>query len=64
MSDDAQRKGISGVPFTIINGKWAVGGGQEPDVYVKVRFVSFRFVFFQLTLLPSFLRYEKKYMIC
>jgi len=29
--------GISGVPFTVIDGKWAVSGGQSWDVYYKVR---------------------------
>ena len=34
--EEAQKKNISGVPFTIINHKWAVGGCQNADVYFKV----------------------------
>ena len=30
-------KGVTGVPFTIIDGKWAVSGGQTAPVFVKVR---------------------------
>lgn len=33
---DAQMLGISGVPFTVIDGKWAVSGGQSWDVYYKI----------------------------
>lgn len=33
---DAQKKGITGVPFTVIDGKWAVSGGQTADMYLKV----------------------------
>jgi len=32
----AQRCGITGVPFTVIDGKWAISGGQESGVYYKV----------------------------
>lgn len=28
--------GIAGVPFVVINGKWAIGGGEERSVYYKV----------------------------
>ncbi|KAI0255123.1 thioredoxin-like protein [Lactifluus subvellereus] len=34
---EARAKGVTGVPFTIIDGKWAVSGGQSAPVYVKVR---------------------------
>ena len=34
---EAREKGVTGVPFTIIDGKWAVSGGQSAPVYVKVR---------------------------
>lgn len=34
-----REKGITGVPMTIIDGKWAVQGGQSSDVYVQVSFV-------------------------
>jgi len=33
---EAQMLGISGVPFTVIDGKWAVSGGQSWDVYYKI----------------------------
>lgn len=36
MSDDARSKGITGVPMTIIDGKWAVSGGQSSDVFIQV----------------------------
>ncbi|EJU05095.1 thioredoxin-like protein [Dacryopinax primogenitus] len=32
----AQRMGITGVPFTIINGKWALSGAQPSDVFYQV----------------------------
>jgi hypothetical protein len=34
---EARAKGVTGVPFTIIDGKWAVSGGQSAPVFVKVR---------------------------
>lgn len=36
MCDEAKLKGITGVPMTIIDGKWAVSGGQSKDVFVQV----------------------------
>ncbi len=33
---EARAKGVTGVPFTIIDGKWAVSGGQTAPVFVKV----------------------------
>jgi hypothetical protein len=35
---EARAKGVTGVPFTIIDGKWAVSGGQPAPIFVKVRF--------------------------
>jgi len=32
----AQRMGITGVPFTIINGKWALSGAQPSEVFYRV----------------------------
>lgn len=32
----AQARGISGVPFTIINGKLAISGAQEEATFVEV----------------------------
>jgi len=32
----AQRNGITGVPFTIIDGRWAISGGQTADVYYEI----------------------------
>jgi len=36
MCDEARSKGITGVPMTIIDGKWAVSGGQSSDVFIQV----------------------------
>ncbi|KDQ56959.1 hypothetical protein JAAARDRAFT_35558 [Jaapia argillacea MUCL 33604] len=36
MIADARAKGITGVPFTVIDGKWAVSGGQSAEVYVQI----------------------------
>lgn len=38
MMEEAQDKGIPGVPFTVINQKWAIAGGQTAEVYYSVRF--------------------------
>lgn len=38
---DARRKGVTGVPFTVINGRWAVSGGQSAEVYAQVRSYCF-----------------------
>ena len=40
MAMDARKKGVTGVPFTIINGRWAVSGGQQSEVYAQVRETS------------------------
>lgn len=36
MCTAARSKGITGVPITIIDSKWAVTGGQSADVYIQV----------------------------
>lgn len=36
MCNNARSKGITGVPMTIIDGKWAVSGGQSSDVFIQV----------------------------
>ncbi|KAI0671429.1 thioredoxin-like protein [Trametes maxima] len=36
MANEARKKGITGVPFTVINGRWAVSGGQTSDVYTQI----------------------------
>ncbi|KAI0714305.1 thioredoxin-like protein [Cerioporus squamosus] len=33
---DARKKGVTGVPFTIVNGRWAVSGGQTSEVYAQI----------------------------
>lgn len=33
----SRANGVAGVPFTVIDDKWAISGGQAPDVYYKVR---------------------------
>jgi len=32
----AQRNGVSGVPFTVIDGRWAISGGQTSEVFHKI----------------------------
>ena len=36
LSRDAAAKGVKGVPFTVIDGRWAVSGCQKPECYYKV----------------------------
>lgn len=36
VADAARAKGITGVPVTVIDGKWAVSGGQSSDVFVQI----------------------------
>lgn len=36
LMQEARRKGVNGVPFVVIDGKWAVSGGQTSDVYAQV----------------------------
>lgn len=36
MCDEARSKGITGVPLTIIDGKWALSGGQCSEVFVRI----------------------------
>jgi len=36
MCDEARAKGITGVPLVVIDGKWAVSGGQSSDVFVQI----------------------------
>ncbi|KAI0775313.1 thioredoxin-like protein [Trametes elegans] len=33
---EARKRGVTGVPFTVINGRWAVSGGQTSDVYAQI----------------------------
>lgn len=40
MCDKARDMGINGVPLTVIDGKWAVSGGQSSDVFVQVSLCS------------------------
>lgn len=35
MHESAKSKGVTGVPMTIIDGKWAVCGTQSSDVYIQ-----------------------------
>lgn len=41
MMAEARKKGVTGVPFTIIDGRWAVIGGQTAEVYIQVRVLPF-----------------------
>ncbi|KAJ6630967.1 thioredoxin-like protein [Mycena sp. CBHHK59/15] len=36
MCNEARAKGVTGVPLTVIDGKWAVSGGQSSDVFVQI----------------------------
>jgi len=36
MCDEARYKGITGVPVIIIDGKWAISGGQSSDVIIQI----------------------------
>ncbi|KAF8183928.1 thioredoxin-like protein [Pholiota molesta] len=36
LCDDARSRGITGVPMTIIDGKWAVSGVQSADVFIQI----------------------------
>ncbi|KAH9945368.1 thioredoxin-like protein [Epithele typhae] len=36
MAAEARKKGVTGVPFTIINGRWAVSGGQSAETYAQI----------------------------
>lgn len=37
MMIDVRKKGVTGVPFVVIDSKWAVSGGQSAETYVQVR---------------------------
>ncbi|GJE94769.1 thioredoxin-like protein [Phanerochaete sordida] len=36
MMNEARKKGVNGVPFVVIDGKWAVSGGQTAEVYAQI----------------------------
>ncbi|EKM58227.1 uncharacterized protein PHACADRAFT_252397 [Phanerochaete carnosa HHB-10118-sp] len=36
MMNEARKKGVNGVPFVVIDGKWAVSGGQTSEVYSQI----------------------------
>jgi len=36
MVEQARAGGVSGVPVTVIDGKWAISGGQSKDVYLQI----------------------------
>jgi len=36
MMIDVRRKGVTGVPFVVIDNKWAVSGGQSAETYVQI----------------------------
>ena len=38
--EEARKGGISGVPVLIIEGRWAITGGQTRDVYLQVNYLS------------------------
>ena len=37
--EEVRKGGISGVPVVIIDGKWAISGGQTKDVYLQVDYL-------------------------
>jgi len=36
MVEQARARGVTGVPFMIIDGKWCISGGQAKDVYLQI----------------------------
>jgi len=36
MVESARANGVTGVPFTVIDNKWAISGGQSPDVFYQI----------------------------
>lgn len=47
--DEAQDRGIAGVPYTVINSKWAIAGGQTAETYYNVsHLLIFLFVYLAL----------------
>ncbi len=36
MMFDVRKKGVTGVSFVVIDGRWAVSGGQSAETYVQV----------------------------
>ncbi|KAL0954597.1 hypothetical protein HGRIS_003557 [Hohenbuehelia grisea] len=36
LTDEARSKGVTGVPLTVIDGKWAVKGGQPSETFVQI----------------------------
>lgn len=42
MMNEARKKGVNGVPFVVIDGKWAVSGGQTAEVYSQVRYPNYK----------------------
>jgi predicted DsbA family dithiol-disulfide isomerase len=34
--EEAREMGVTGVPFTVINEKWAISGGQPSEVFYQV----------------------------
>jgi len=42
--EQAQDRGISGVPYTVINSKWAIEGGQTAETYYNVSPGVLRFI--------------------
>lgn len=36
MANDAKSHGVKGVPVAVIDGKWAVSGGQKSECYVQI----------------------------
>jgi predicted DsbA family dithiol-disulfide isomerase len=41
--DKARTMGINGLPFVIIDGKWAIKGGHSSEVFVQVRYLCHRY---------------------
>jgi predicted DsbA family dithiol-disulfide isomerase len=36
MAESARGNGVKGVPVTVIDGKWALGGAQKAEVFVQI----------------------------
>lgn len=46
MCDNVRAKGVTGVPMTVIDGKWAMSGGQSAEVFIQVSGLTSIFTIF------------------
>lgn len=59
MCDNVRAKGVTGVPMTVIDGKWAMSGGQSAEVFIQVSGLTSIFtIFFYFFLLACVFFFE------